>query len=211
MSSSIITGGKSLAGLVAALFEEGVKSSLHRKGLQEKEKQAATDNTDNSSDDEGGIGLFGDDEGSSDASSDTDVQQTSKTGDDEKKKLEQGDVEPKDVIEKLNSIRSGRSFKDSAVGPAMEEYVSSLSVAERTALFAFLKGIAQIVTGEIPAQQAVEPDSNPSDVHMKKGPDVRQKTIQPNIIKKTSHDRPANNKAGSEDTSGPVPITPKRK
>ena len=203
--------GASLATFLDGVIQESVKSALHQKALQEKEKQAsASGGTDNSNDGGGGdIDLFG----GGDSGGDETAQQPaapSKTMDDETEKLQQGDIEPKDVVDKLNSIRSGKSFKDDKVAVAMEQYVGSLSKAEKTALLAFLKGIAQIVTGEVPGQQATNPDSNPAQVSMQKGPE-KQKTkhIEPNVIVGS---RPKEKvKGGSEDTSGPTPITPKRR
>lgn len=213
MSKVVIKTGKGLAAYLDNIIEESMKAALHQKALQEKEKQNAASSgsqggTDNSGSGGGGeTDLFGsDDSGGGDEEQDT----SSKTMDDETEKLKDGNVEPKDIIEKLNTIRSGKSFKDDNVSNAMEEYVGSLSKAEKTALLAFLKGIAQIVTGEIPGQQATEPDENPADVQMKKGPEAaKTKHIQPNVIKaQPPKERP---KGNSEDTSGPVPIVPKRK
>lgn len=207
--------GTSLATFLDGVIQESVKSGLAQRALQEKEKQAAATGgtqggTDNSDDEEGGdTDLFGTGDSDSDEGGDEE-QATSKTMDDDTETLEQGNVEPKDIIDKLNAIRSGKSFKDEKVSAAMEEYVGSLSKAEKTALLAFMKGIAQIVTGEVPGQQATEPDSNPAQVSMKKGPEpAKTKHIEPNVIKASAPKQKST--GGSEDTSGPVPITPKKK
>jgi hypothetical protein len=132
------------------------------------------------------------------------------------------EVTTADIVEKLNSIRAGRSFRDDAVKGAMDAYVEGLDEAEKTALFAFLKGIAQVVTGEIPAKQATEPSDAPSDVSMKKDVKSLKVHVKPNVIKAPSRDSSeptvsvARSKAkkapGSEDTSAPaqVPINAKR-
>ncbi len=209
----------SLGSFLDNVISESVKSGLHQKALQEKEKQqqasggGSQGGGDNSSDDDGDdTDLFGDDNsGGGEGDEKTTSSKTMDAStDDDKETLEQGDVEPKDVIDKLNAIRSGKSFKDEEINSAMDQYINSLSKAEKTALLAFLKGIAQIVTGEIPAQNATEPDSNPADVHMKKGPEAaKTKHIQPNVIKASAPKTKV--KGGAEDTSGPVPITPKKK
>jgi len=134
-----------------------------------------------------------------------------------------------DIVDKLNTIRSGKSFKDSAVKDAFEKYVDELDEAERTALFAFLKGIAQIVTGEVPGDKATEPAENPASVQMKKEPGevksssgpTQKKSIKPNVIRSPGaqaapeepqkHAGAKKPKAGPEDTSGPAPIVPKRR
>lgn len=204
----------SLGTFLDGVIQESMKSALHQKALQEKEKQtAASGGTqgggDNSGGGDGGVSdLFGSgDSGGGDGGGEEDT--SSKTMDDETEKLEKGEVEPKDVIDKLNAIRSGKSFKDDKVNAAMDEYVGSLSKAEKTALLAFLKGIAQIVTGEVPGQQAVDPESKPAHISMEKGDQKKVKHIEPNVIKASPPKEKA--KTGTEDTSGPVPITPKKK
>lgn len=207
----------SLGAFLDNVITESVKSGLHQKALQEKEKQqSAQGGGDNSNNDDGDdTDLFGGDNsggnGGDEKQASSSKTMDSETDDDEDTEtLEQGDVEPKDIIDKLNSIRSGKSFKDEDISSAMDQYVGSLSKAEKTALLAFLKGIAQIVTGEIPAQNATEPDSNPADVQMKKGPEsAKTKHIQPNVIKASAPKM--KQKGGAEDTSGPVPITAKKK
>lgn len=136
---------------------------------------------------------------------------TSKTMDDQTDKLKTGDIAPKDIIEKLNSIRSGKSFKDSAIEQQMEQYINSLSKPEKTALLAFLRGIAQIVTGEVAASTADDPSEKPADVQMQKNNDQKAKHVKPNVIK-ASMPKPANNAPNAEDTAAPrqaPPITPK--
>lgn len=196
-STTTIKTGKSLNTFLQTLVEESVKSALYQRSLQEKDKQDSI--ASNSSSDED-VDMSSSDEGD----------HSSKTMEDDTEAMKSGDVTVDDVVEKLNSIRSGRSFRDDKVKGNMEQYVNSLSTAEKTALLAFLKGISQIVTGEIPSSDAVDPSSNPSDVKMKKGPPAPEtKHIKPNVIKAKM---PQTKKSSSsEDTSGPVPITPKKK
>ena len=192
-------------------FNEGIKATLHKKALREKEKQeaqASKGTQDAQGGSQGGSNsLFSDD----DTGSDQEAPAPSKTADDETEKMKGGDIEPEDVIEKLNSIRSGKSFKDEAISKAMSQYIGSLSKAEKVALFAFVKGIAQIVTGEVSAQQASDPDKKPADVQMHKGEDkgTHTKHVQPNVIK-AQRPKPAKG-PGKEDRTPPAPITPKQK
>lgn len=203
-----LASGDSLHTYISKVVSESLKSALAQKALTEKEKQDAAVTNFGGGDEssEGGDDDFfdggGDDSESEDASS--------KTMDDESEKLKKGDIKPKDIVEKLNSIRSGKSFKDSAVANSMEEYINSLSKAERVALMAFLKGISQIVTGEVPAQDVSDPSDTPSDVQMQKGEPKDVKHVQPNVIKGK---KPAGEKGGGglEDTSAPAPITPKKR
>lgn len=212
---------------------EGIKSALHRKGLEEKEKQvvkpkdasnqpkqaAAPQPPQNApkADDGGVSDLFGDDEpeggvGAPDGGQEPSATASSSPGSDASEKLASGDIDPKDVIDKLNSIRSGKSFKDSTVSSAMEEYIKSLDKAEKTALLAMLDGIAKICTAMVPATQAEKPDEHPADVKMTKGHNADKKTkhVKPNVTKVQSPKAPG--KQGVEDTTAPTttPIKPKK-
>ena len=144
-------------------------------------------------------------------------------------KLASADIETKDVVSVLNSIRAGRSFKDSAVADPMNAYIDKLSGAEKTALYAFLNGIAEIVTGVVDGQVATDPSDAPADVEMKKKlhdkPAVEQpaqpaqpdqvpqqkaptRSVKPNVSK------PAAKKTSDtelEDTSPPAPVVPRRR
>jgi hypothetical protein len=131
--------------------------------------------------------------------------------DDDADAMKKGDIKFEDIADKLNTIRSGKSFKDAEVAASMQRYIESLSSAERTALFAFLKGIAQIVTGEIPADKATEPADAPSDVSMQKKGEEGKKTvvIKPTVIKGVPSSKKPEEK--QEDSTGPAPIAPKRR
>lgn len=215
MSTTRLTTGKSIASFLDGVIEESVKSALHHKGLQEKEKQSATsgDDTENS----GGVeGIATDDTSGDNSGGDSGEQKPtpSKTMDDETEKLKGGNIEPKDITDKLNSIRSGKSFKDDAVAGAMDEYINSLSKEEKIALLAFLKGIAQIVTGEVAAQQAQDPSDKPSDIQMQKGNPKQVKHVTPNVIKSQTP-KPSKKPGEEENTeapkAGPPPITAKKR
>lgn len=132
---------------------------------------------------------------------------------DEKENLKSGDISADEVIEKLNTIRAGKSFKDEKIKSAMESYVSDLDDAEKTALFAFLKGIAQIVGGEVEGKEALEPSDKPANVKMEKKPSSQKVTIKPNVIKKPSAGEKPKERASKspEDTTPPAPIVPKKK
>lgn len=216
MTDVIITNGTSLRVLIQDTINEGVKSALYKKGLREKEKQSAV--TGSTSDagapsppEGGGTDLFSGGSTDGDVGANDKTQAApSKTMDDETEKLKQGDIDVDDITDKLNSIRSGKSFKDDKVGAAMASYVQSLSKAERVALLAFLKGIAQIVTGEVAAQAAEEPSNAAPDVKMQKGSGGKKvRHVKPNVIK-GQRPKAAKDQNGAEDTSAPVaaPIKP---
>ena len=195
-----INTGKSLSKAIEAIVNESIKTALYQNAVDEKDYQSKLMGEE---DDD----LFG---GDSSGSEGGEKETSSKTMDSEKEKLKKGEVEPKDIIEKLNAIRAGKSFKDEAIASKMNEYVESLSKAEKVALLAFLKGLSQIVTGEVDAETATDPADPDPDVKMKKGAGEKEtKSIKPNVIKAPEKEK-TEKKPSSEDTSGPVPITPKK-
>jgi len=134
--------------------------------------------------------------------------------DEEEKTLKTGDVTLEDIIDKMNTIRAGKSFKDEEIKTAMQKYLDSLEDAEKTALFAFLKGIAQVVGGEVEGSKALDPGDKPANVKMEKKPSIQKVTIKPNVIKKPSSaakPEAVESPESVEDTTPPVPISPKKK
>lgn len=122
--------------------------------------------------------------------------------------LQKGTITLDMVVEKLNSIRSGRSLKDENISQQMQAYFNDLNDNERLALYAFLKGIAQIITGEIQGQQAPTPQQATPAVEMvdSGGGDIRH--VKPNVIRKG----PAPARAPSpENTAAPLPIVAKQR
>lgn len=126
--------------------------------------------------------------------------------------LSTGDISVEDVVEKLNVIRSGKSFKDEEVLANMQKYLEDLDKPEKTALLAFLKGISEIVTAGVSGTKAFEPTDTPSKVKMKKKSSEKQKvSVTPNVIKKPESEETTKSSSSSEDTSPPAPIEPKKK
>ena len=192
--------GMSIGAHLDDVISETLKQSLHQKALDEKEKQVSL-TPKNQNNDSGG-----DDDEKRDFDA---MKEPSKTMTDDKESMQKGNIQLDDVVEKLNTIRSGKSFKDSLVTQRFEEYFGSLSDAEKVAMFSFLKGIAQIVTGETEPEQASQPSDKPADVQMKKGPDKQQKQVKPNVIKKAPEpgstvEKPK--KTSGEDTSAPITV-----
>jgi len=175
---------KTIDSYIANVIEESLKATLQRRALREKELQNAA---------------------SSEEPKEKDVEK--KDAGEETEKLKKGNVTVDDVIEKLNSIRSGKSFNDEDISEALKKYFEELGVEEKTALLAFLKGISQIVTGEISADTAIDPEA--ADIEMKKTTGPEKVSIKPNVIK--APDIEKNKKPSSEDTTGPLPISAKKK
>lgn len=113
------------------------------------------------------------------------------------------------VVEKLNSIRSGKSFKDDQVMAQMEKYYGDLKDAEKKALQAFLTGISQIVVAGVSGEQAPEPKDAPSNIQMTDKKDIQSKSVKPNVIKKAGSaggSSTGSSKPSGEDTSGPISV-----
>lgn len=191
-----ITSGRSLSKAIQEIIREAIVGDLAANAQEERKRQ------------QNQVHDPLEEEDDLDASEEKSPE-SSKTMDDEKSKLKKGKISGDDVIEKLNSIRSGKSFKDDAVKGKLTEYVESLSKAERTALFAFLKGIAQLVTGEFEPEAAVDPSDAEPAVDMKKRGDMKKQTVKVNVVKKAPEVGKSKKKS-AEDSSGPVPIAPKK-
>jgi hypothetical protein len=179
-----INSGRSLSAIINAVVTESIKAQLYQNSVKEKDLQQ---------------GLQEEDE---------DLSSKKEEPSEVSEKLKTGEVSIDDIIEKLNAIRAGKSFKDEAISTQLSEYIDSLEKPERVALLAFLKGISQIVTGEIDASDAVEPADKEPSIEMKKADSGQKKTIKPNVIKKPASNK--KEKPSEEDTSGPVPIMPKK-
>ena len=126
-----------------------------------------------------------------------------KPADDDDTMLKSGEITTDAIINKLNSIRSGRSFKDEDIKSSLQSYMDSLEKAEKVALFSFLKGIAQIVSGEVSGEKALEPSDPKPSVTMKKG--LYKKKIKPTVVKHTEKVKGDT----SENSPPPPPIKPK--
>jgi hypothetical protein len=85
--------------------------------------------------------------------------------------LEQKDVSLESLLDKLNTIRAGKSFKDQTVAAELEEYYNGLSSTARMALYTFLKGLAQLSLGEVDGSAAVRPDAAPPGIQMSRTAD----------------------------------------
>lgn len=121
---------------------------------------------------------------------------------DDARTLKRGDIEVTDIVDKLNAIRAGHSTRDQDIAQELEIYFDDLEPPERIALFAYLKGIAEIVSGEHAGQQAEEPGDPDPSIKMKRQ-QKGQKKLNPDVVVK------GNNNSGGEDRSPPNPIQPK--
>jgi hypothetical protein len=224
----VISNGKSLSKFIDAAIKESLNVAIknHRKlleqdiGVEERQRQRETAQA---------LGIMDEEDKqitSTQQPSSAPVQKPSATTSpnnvsktpadkDTQNAMKKGDVSLDDIVEKLNTIRAGKSLKDSVVATALQSYLDSLDVAERTALLALLQGIAQVVSGVVAPESAQDPSESPANVKMKKtniqGKQVVK--IKPTVIKhNVSSAKPVPTGGGQpEDTTPPVPITPKKR
>lgn len=128
----------------------------------------------------------------------------SKTHIDNKEKIKSNSISPLDIIEKLNMLRAGRSFRDRSIKQNLEKYVNSLNNEEKRNLLAFLTGLTEIASGIMTADQATIPDTNSKEDESKNTNKEKQFVkIQPTIVQ--------NKKEPVQGNKGPVnlPVRPK--
>ena len=118
------------------------------------------------------------------------------------------------IIEQLNTIRGGHSFKDEAVKTELQRYWDGLEESEKDALHAYLKGIAQIVSGQVDAGSAEGPKTHGVETS---STGKKTRTIKPNIIRKATPKTEESAVASAvstpskENTAAPAPIVPKKR
>lgn len=199
-----------IADILGNIFKESIDSARKKsKRIVEADDSDPFGTKDEEKDDESNEAsedIFGSEDGDSDKA-EKEVKNDSK----DTEKLKKGDVSVDDVIEKLNAIRSGKSYKDEEILKKLTDYFDKLESAEKTALLAFLKGLSQIVTGEVASEDIVKPADKPADVKIEKSVSNKKVKITPTVIKKQSPDEDKEEKTPAEDTKGPVPITAKKK
>ena len=93
------------------------------------------------------------------------------------------DAGASEIIDKLNIMRSGKSLKDEEVRNQIESYVEGLETGARQMLFVALSGLAQVMSGDIEGEKAV----NPGDVDIEVQSKRRKKdATEPDIEKKSN-------------------------
>tara|TARA_B100000700_G_scaffold308975_1_gene387365 strand:- start:798 stop:1430 length:633 start_codon:yes stop_codon:yes gene_type:complete len=72
------------------------------------------------------------------------------------------------VIEKIDSIRAGKSLKDKLIKKELNDYWSRLNGNERIALYAFLTGLDKIMGGNADGDKLPTPKVDPYKIRMRK-------------------------------------------
>ena len=68
------------------------------------------------------------------------------------------------ITRAINSLRAGKSLKDSGVKKQAADYYDKLSESERKALFVFLEALSEIITGQIKGKEAQDPSEPPVSI-----------------------------------------------
>jgi hypothetical protein len=114
--------------------------------------------------------------------------------------MDSGEVQLDNIISKINAIRAGRSLKDDDISTSLEEYFNNLSAPEQVALFAYLKGISEVVSGQKPGKIAVEP-SDPAPRIRTNRKDA-EPAVKPNVV--VTGGRAGRGDSGSSKTTSPI-------
>ncbi len=102
-----------------------------------------------------------------------------------------------EIVEKINSIRAGRSLSNKNIRMQLEVYFDQLDEEERLSLFAFLAGLSQIVTGEVSGKIATDPEDVSYHPNIQKKIDEEEKisnsaenNVQQNLSSQSQQDQP---------------------
>ncbi len=111
------------------------------------------------------------------------------------------------IVNMLNMMRSGKSTKDKEVQKGLGEYFDGLDAGERQALYIMLSGLTQILTADVPGDEAPDPTSVGIKIQSKKkNTDAEvSKPAQKAAAASSSSKPPAENKPKSQGT-GDLPI-----
>ena len=93
------------------------------------------------------------------------------------------DAGASEIIDKLNIMRSGKSLKDEEVRNQIESYVEGLETGARQMLFVALSGLAQVMSGDIDGEDAVNPEDVDIEVQSKRR---KKDATEPDIEKKSN-------------------------
>jgi len=102
------------------------------------------------------------------------------------------------VQDELNTMRSGRSVDNAVVSSELEKYYNSLSSDERMDLYTYLTALAKIMTGEVAAEDAPDPDD------AKDAGDTEDKKPEKKVTDVAKSETPP-----EEDTAPPVKVSGK--
>jgi len=109
-------------------------------------------------------------------------------------------IKSDDIQKKLNLLRAGKSLKDEDTKKRFDTYFSSLSAPQKVALKGFLDGLAQVILGEIPGNDAKNPSDSPYNVKMDADPDQESEMKKPKSEPAKVSSKPSSSKPSGSNT-----------
>jgi len=109
-------------------------------------------------------------------------------------------IKSDDIQKKLNLLRAGKSLKDEDTKKRFDTYFSSLSAPQKVALKGFLDGLAQVILGEIPGNDAKNPSDSPYNVKMDADPDQESEMKKPKSEPAKVSSKPSSSKPAGSNT-----------
>jgi len=201
------------------LSEEAVNVSKRK--LKEKNRNKHDDNLqtaylDNLRSDEKRLGVkLREEEGDDENKSVEDAEDSPEAEDVEVKKEIEKSEEEKDygssfdsVMNAINSIRSGKSFKDSTIKKQAVDYYDKLNEYERTIVQVFFSEFARILTGAVTGAEAQDPSEPPYNfsIHPASDHDKDNSQSAPGKTNTSIDKRQASLPDEEEDTSAPIKV-----
>ncbi len=108
-------------------------------------------------------------------------------------------VKAADIVDLLNTMRSGKTLKDEEVRKNFQAYFDALSGSERVALFSFTQAIADIIAGEnTPEDIKNQPQPEDMGVEISKDDEPSKQT--------TKKAKKAKGKENKDDASAPIVV-----
>lgn len=112
------------------------------------------------------------------------------------------------VIDRINTLRAGRSTKDKEIKKSLEDYYNKLDENERIVLKIFLEELSEILGGEIEGANAKDPSDPPDSFKITSGEEAADEEVAADVEKQApgSSDEDEDmfgDEEGQEDTSPP--------
>lgn len=82
------------------------------------------------------------------------------------KKDDSPNITLKKISDQIDTLRSGHSLKDKEIRKQLKDYFDRLSSNEKTALYAFLKGLSKIMATGTDGSEVEAPTDEPYDIKM---------------------------------------------
>jgi hypothetical protein len=114
------------------------------------------------------------------------------------------------ITRAINTLRSGKSLKDSGIKKQAADYYDKLSDAERKALFVFLEAFSDIISGQVQGKEAQDPSEPPVSISFQ-GQEAPDEEPSEEPVEEPAEDSPENqakepSEEEQEDTTPPIRV-----